>query len=55
MPKAAGGVNDYMEILIKETVTLHKVLSRYLTPPVVEVSYLSICFCVRSTTIEHIL
>ncbi|KAJ3513870.1 hypothetical protein NLJ89_g2710 [Agrocybe chaxingu] len=36
VPKPGGGVNDYMEILIKETVTLHKVLSRYLAPPVVE-------------------
>ncbi|CAA7271484.1 unnamed protein product [Cyclocybe aegerita] len=36
VPKPSGGVNDYMEILIKETVTLHKVLSRYLAPPVVE-------------------
>jgi vacuolar protein sorting-associated protein 54 len=26
-----------MELLVKETVTLHKVLSRYLTPPIVEV------------------
>jgi vacuolar protein sorting-associated protein 54 len=38
VPKPGGGVNDYMEILVKETVTLHKVLSRYLSPPVVEVS-----------------
>ncbi|TCD63552.1 hypothetical protein EIP91_005298 [Steccherinum ochraceum] len=30
------GVNDYMEMLVKETVTLHKVLSRYLPPSVVE-------------------
>ncbi|KAH8106877.1 Vps54-domain-containing protein [Cristinia sonorae] len=30
------GVNDYMELLVKETVTLHKVLSRYLPPSVVE-------------------
>ncbi|KAF8912041.1 Vps54-like protein-domain-containing protein [Gymnopilus junonius] len=36
VPKPGGGVNDYMEILVKETVTLHKVLSRYLAPPVVE-------------------
>lgn len=27
-----------MEVLIKETVTLHKLLSRYLSVPVVEVS-----------------
>lgn len=40
VPKPGGGVNDYMEILVKETVTLHKVLSRYLSPPVVEVSVL---------------
>jgi len=31
------GVNEYMEILVKETATLHKVLSRYLAPIVVEV------------------
>jgi len=31
-------VNDYMEVLVKETVTLHKVLSRYLSTPVVEVT-----------------
>ncbi|KZP21190.1 hypothetical protein FIBSPDRAFT_520567 [Athelia psychrophila] len=35
-PKDASGVNGYMEILVKETVTLHKVLSRYLSIPVVE-------------------
>lgn len=33
-----GKVNDYMELLVKETVTLHKVLSRYLASAVVEVS-----------------
>ncbi|KAG5643229.1 hypothetical protein DXG03_001313 [Asterophora parasitica] len=37
VPKPGGGVNDYMEILVKEAVTLHKVLSRYLSIPVVEV------------------
>ncbi|KDQ60899.1 hypothetical protein JAAARDRAFT_709192 [Jaapia argillacea MUCL 33604] len=31
-----AGLNGYMELLIKETVTLHKVLSRYLSPQVVE-------------------
>ncbi|KAG1756409.1 Vps54-like protein-domain-containing protein [Suillus paluster] len=36
--KQGEGANDYMELLVKETVTLHKVLSRYLTAPVVEVS-----------------
>jgi vacuolar protein sorting-associated protein 54 len=35
--KQGDGVNDYMELLVKETVTLHKVLSRYLSAPVVEV------------------
>ena len=40
MPKEGGGVNDYMEVLVKETVTLHKVLSRYLPSSVVEVSQL---------------
>lgn len=38
-PGPAGKqVNDYMELLVKETVTLHKVLSRYLASAVVEVS-----------------
>ncbi|KIL00921.1 hypothetical protein PAXRUDRAFT_29438 [Paxillus rubicundulus Ve08.2h10] len=34
--KQGNGANDYMELLVKETVTLHKVLSRYLSAPVVE-------------------
>ena len=38
VPKEGQGVNDYMEVLVKETVTLHKVLSRYLPASVVEVS-----------------
>ncbi|TFY76653.1 hypothetical protein EWM64_g7359 [Hericium alpestre] len=33
---AAKPVNDYMELLVKETTTLHKVLSRYLSNTVVE-------------------
>jgi vacuolar protein sorting-associated protein 54 len=37
VPQAKPGVNDYMELLVKETVTLHKVLSRYLASVVVEV------------------
>lgn len=37
MPKEGGGVNDYMEVIVKDTVTLHKVLSRYLAGSVVEV------------------
>lgn len=37
VPQAKPGVNDYMELLVKETVTLHKVLSRYLAKAVVEV------------------
>ena len=37
-PPANPGVNDYMEVLVKETVTLHKLLSRYLSVPIVEVS-----------------
>jgi len=37
VPKAGGGVNEYMVILVKETATLHKVLSRYLAPSIVEV------------------
>ncbi|KAJ3935024.1 MAG: vacuolar protein sorting-associated protein 54 [Lentinula lateritia] len=36
VPPAGGGVNDYIELLVKETVTLHKVLSRYLSAAVVE-------------------
>lgn len=34
-PKQNDG-HDYMELLVKETVTLHKVLSRYLAAPTVE-------------------
>lgn len=37
IPKQGTGVNDYMVLLVKETVTLHKVLSRYLSAPIVEV------------------
>jgi len=37
VPPAKPGVNDYMELLVKETITLHKVLSRYLSSVVVEV------------------
>lgn len=37
VPKEGGGANDYMELLVKETVTLHKVLSRYLSLSIVEV------------------
>ncbi|KAF8643808.1 hypothetical protein AX16_008826 [Volvariella volvacea WC 439] len=36
VPKPGGGVNEYMEILTKETVTLHRVLSRYLSTQIVE-------------------
>ncbi|THU85634.1 Vps54-domain-containing protein [Dendrothele bispora CBS 962.96] len=36
VPKPDGGVNSYMELLVKETETLHKVLSRYLSTTVVE-------------------
>lgn len=35
-PPTNPGVNDYMEVLVKETVTLHKLLSRYLSVPIVE-------------------
>ncbi|KAI6127789.1 Vps54-like protein-domain-containing protein [Pisolithus croceorrhizus] len=35
-PKQNDGVYEYMELLVKETVTLHKVLSRYLAAPAVE-------------------
>lgn len=35
---AREGVNDYMTVLVKETVTLHKVLSRYLQDAALEVS-----------------
>jgi vacuolar protein sorting-associated protein 54 len=34
--QAAGTPHDYMRLLVKETVTLHKVLSRYLASVVVE-------------------
>ena len=45
VPKPGGGVNEYMEILVKETTTLHKVLSRYLALSVVEVRrFLSFLF-----------
>ena len=43
-PPAKPGTNEYMELLVKETVTLHKVLSRYLASPVVEV-----CRCSNSS------
>ena len=33
-------VNDYMTMLVKETVTLHKVLSRYLPEGILEVGSL---------------
>ncbi|KAF8559658.1 Vps54-domain-containing protein [Imleria badia] len=36
VPRQGDGVNDYVELLVKETVTLHKVLSRYLSAPIVE-------------------
>ncbi|TFY63612.1 hypothetical protein EVG20_g6246 [Dentipellis fragilis] len=36
LPPPKPGVNSYMELLVKETVTLHKVLSRYLSSAVVE-------------------
>ncbi|KAH9950264.1 Vps54-domain-containing protein [Amylocystis lapponica] len=36
VPKEGLGVNDYMETIVKDTVTLHKVLSRYLSTSVVE-------------------
>lgn len=36
--KAGGGINEYMQFLVKETATLHKVLSRYLSAAIVEVS-----------------
>ncbi|KZO95785.1 Vps54-domain-containing protein [Calocera viscosa TUFC12733] len=35
-PKNEQGASPYMEMIVKETVTLHKVLSRYLSGPVVE-------------------
>ncbi|KAF8637425.1 hypothetical protein AX17_002920 [Amanita inopinata Kibby_2008] len=36
IPKAGNGVNEYMEILTRDTVMLHKVLTRYLSIPTVE-------------------
>lgn len=38
-----------MEALVSETVMLHKVLSRYLTPGVVEVSIICQVLCVMMT------
>ncbi|KAF5358520.1 hypothetical protein D9756_001367 [Leucocoprinus leucothites] len=38
-----GGINGYMQTLVKETVTLHKVLSRYLSAAVVEVRMRLVC------------
>lgn len=35
--KPGGGVNDYVEIIAKDTVLLHKVLSRYLSVQITEV------------------
>ncbi|KAG2108194.1 uncharacterized protein F5147DRAFT_652917 [Suillus discolor] len=35
-PKQGESVNDYVELVNKETITPHKVLSRYLAAPVVE-------------------
>jgi vacuolar protein sorting-associated protein 54 len=51
-PAAKPGVHDYMELMVKETVTLHKVLSRYLASAVVEVGgqidpALSCCLPIR--------
>ncbi|KAM6500337.1 vacuolar protein sorting-associated protein 54 [Amanita muscaria] len=34
--KPGNAVNDYIEVLVKETVTLHRVLTRYLPVPTVE-------------------
>lgn len=48
MPKK--GVNDYMELLLKETITLHKVLSRYLSMPIVEVCLFTIPSSRKSLT-----
>ncbi|KAG8884657.1 hypothetical protein FRB97_003713 [Tulasnella sp. 331] len=36
IPAPGSGPNAYMEVLVKETVTLHKVLSKYLSGPTVE-------------------
>ncbi|TFK30114.1 Vps54-domain-containing protein [Coprinopsis marcescibilis] len=36
LPNDGGGANEYMMKLVKETVTLHKILARYLATPVVE-------------------
>lgn len=41
------GVNAYMEVIVKDTLTLHKVLSRYLSGSVVEVRT-GIAFAVRA-------
>jgi hypothetical protein len=44
-----------MEILVKETATLHKVLSRYLAPIVVEVRFLLSVRAVLPTATSHYL
>ena len=54
VPKPGGGVNEYMEILVKETTTLHKVLSRYLALSVVEVrSFLFLPFTLVSYSTDR--
>lgn len=35
--EVSSDVNSYMTLLVKETVMLHKVLTRYLAQPIVEV------------------
>jgi len=47
--RTPGGANGYMEVLVRETVTLHKVLSRYLSAGVVEVRH----YCVVISTLDR--
>ena len=51
MPVAGPGPNEYMEVLVRETVTLHKVLSRYTPTSVVEVRTLRSVACFAHPTL----
>lgn len=52
MTPSKGGTNAYMEMLVKETVTLHKVLSKYLTGPTVEVR--DICIRLQGLVVDRV-
>lgn len=53
-PSAANGASPYMEVLIKETVTLHKVLSKYLNGQAVEVNIprIDVVFVIYSRVLD---